>query len=388
LTAIRIAHLNITIIGSGFAAWTLVRELRKIQPNSDIRLITSDCGDFYSKPMLSNALASGKTAESLVVTTASKMAEQQNIQLLANSTVFSLDPIKKLLFSTSGEFFYDQLVLALGADTIKLSMDGDGVNDIVSVNDLNDYAAFRKLLEGKKRVAVLGAGLIGCEFANDLLKIGMQVTVFDLAKYPLARLLPEKASLFMQTKLAEIGVIWKLGRSVTSISKKDDIYFISDSSGDTIEADLVLSAIGLSPRTELARNSGLKISRGIVVNSLGQTSDPNIYALGDCAEYLGKFVLPYIMPTMQAARAIAQTLTGKPTEIKFPAMPVLIKTPDCPAVVSPTIPEANGNWEIVTHENGLKALFKNPEGDLLGMALLGDACKERQTFTPLLPAMI
>jgi rubredoxin---NAD+ reductase len=380
--------MNTTIIGSGVAAWTLVRELRKADPEAEIRLITADSGDFYSKPMLSNALASGKTAESLVMTPAAKFAEQQKVELIANTNVSSIDAVKRNLTSSAGDFGYDKLVLALGADTIKLPIEGDGAGDVVSVNDLNDYAEFRKLLDGKKEVAVLGAGLIGCEFANDLLKADIHTTVFDLADRPLARLLPEQASQFMQNKLAEKGVSWKLGRTVSSVVKTGASYALTDSTGETTQADLVLSAVGLKPRTELAKNAGLHVMRGIVVNNLGQTSNENIYALGDCAEYLGKFVLPYIMPVMQAARAMAQTLSGKPTEIKFPAMPVSIKTPDCPAVVNPPLPEHVGEWEITADENGVKALFKGKDGALLGMALLGEASKERQALTPQLPAMI
>ena len=380
--------MNTTIIGSGVAAWTLVRELRKADPEAEIRLITADSGDFYSKPMLSNALASGKTAESLVMTPAAKFAEQQKVELIANTNVSSIDASTRKLASSAGEFSYDNLVLALGADTIKLPIEGDGAGDVVSVNDLNDYAEFRKLLDGKKEVAVLGAGLIGCEFANDLLKADIHTTVFDLADRPLARLLPEQASTFMQNKLAEKGVSWKLGRTVSSVVKNGAGYTLTDSTGETTQADLVLSAVGLKPRTALAENAGITVARGIVVNNLGQTSNKNIYALGDCAEYLGKFVLPYIMPVMQAARAMAQTLAGKPTEIKFPAMPVSIKTPDCPAVVNPPLPEHEGEWEITADENGVKALFKNKDGALLGMALLGEASKERQALTPQLPAMI
>lgn len=380
--------MNTTIIGSGVAAWTLVRELRKADPEAQIRLITADSGDFYSKPMLSNALASGKTAESLVMTPAAKFAEQQKVELVPNATVSAVDAESRRLTSSAGEFSYDNLVLALGADTIKLPIEGDGAGDVISVNDLNDYAEFRKLLDGKKEVAVLGAGLIGCEFANDLLKADIHTTVFDLADRPLARLLPKQASTFMQNKLAEKGVSWKLGRTVNSIVKSGAGYTLTDSNGETTQADLVLSAVGLKPRTALAENAGITVARGIVVNNLGQTSNNNIYALGDCAEYLGKFVLPYIMPVMQAARAMAQTLAGKPTEIKFPAMPVSIKTPDCPAVVNPPLPEHEGEWEITADENGVKALFKGADGALLGMALLGEASKERQALTPQLPAMI
>ncbi|HEX5486883.1 MAG TPA: FAD-dependent oxidoreductase [Limnobacter sp.] len=379
--------MNTTIIGSGVAAWTLARELRKAAPDHEIRLITADSGDFYSKPMLSNALASGKTPGTLVMTPAAKLAEQQNVELISQTTVTAIDRSAKVVKSAAAEYPYDQLVLALGADTIKLPIEGSGAGDVLSVNDLTDYDTFRRELEDKKHVAVLGAGLIGCEFANDLLKAGIKATVYDLADRALARLLPEQASEFLQKKLAEQGVQWKLGRSVKRIEKIDGAYKLEDSKGEQETAELVLSAVGLVPRTKLAQDSGISSDRGVLVDEFGRTNDASIYALGDCAQYHGKYVLPYIMPVMQAARAIAQTLTGKETPIKFPAMPVTIKTPDCPAVVNPPLPHHEGTWEVMADDNGVKALFKAADGALLGMALLGEASKERQALSGQLPGV-
>lgn len=380
--------MNTTIIGSGVAAWTLARELRKADPEHKIRMITADSGDFYSKPMLSNALASGKTPETLVMTPAAKLAEQQKVELVNHTTVTAIDRVGQKIKTDATEFSYDQLVLALGADTIKLPIEGQGADQVLSVNDLRDYDAFRRALDGKKHVAVLGAGLIGCEFANDLLKANIKATVYDLADRALARLLPEQASEFLQKKLGEQGVQWKLGRSVKRIDTTDNQYVIEDSQGEKVSADLVLSAVGLLPRTKLAQSADISTDRGVLVDEFGRTNDAKIYALGDCAQYHGKYVLPYIMPVMQAARAIAQTLTGKETAIKFPAMPVTIKTPDCPAVVNPPLPHHEGTWEVMADDNGVKALFKAADGALLGMALLGEASKERQALSGQLPGVV
>jgi rubredoxin-NAD+ reductase len=379
--------MNTTVIGSGVAAWTLVRELRKADPAHEIRVITSDCGDFYSKPMLSNAFAQGKNPMSMVMTAAVKLVEQHKVELVANAKVEQIDRENKKIVTSQGEFTYEKLVLALGANAIKLPIQGDGAADVLSVNDLWDYHTFRQALEGKKSVAVLGAGLIGCEFANDLIKADITPTVFDLAERPLARLLPEEASHFIQKKLEEKGVVWKLGKSITHIAKNTEGYLLTDSKAESTQADLVLSAVGLTPRMALAKQAGLTTERGILVDQFGRTNDANIFALGDCAQYMGKFVLPYILPVMQAARAIAQTLSGNETEIKFPAMPVMIKTPDCPTVVNPPLPHHVGAWEVEVSEQGIKALFKNAEGALLGMALVGDATKEKQALAGLLPAV-
>lgn len=156
--------------------------------------------------------------------------------------------------------------------------------------------------------------------------------------------------------------------------------------GQTLTADLVVSAIGLRANVELAKQCDLECNRGIVVNRTLQTSDEHIYALGDCAEVAG-MVLPFVMPLMQSARALALTLQGKQTEVSYPAMPVVIKTPAMPVVVSPPARNADGQWTFEKTENGFKALYKNGD-DLLGFALLGDAVNEKMALTKLLPAVL
>ena len=386
--------MHTVIIGSGVAGWTLVRELRKLTPDSDthpITLICSDSGDFYSKPMLSNAVTAKKTPAQLLMTAAAKLAEQQKVTLLNNTQVSAIDTAKRSITHHQQTTAYDQLVLALGADPIRLPLEGNGTADVMSVNDLADYGLFREKVDathgGQARIAILGAGLIGCEFANDLLAAGHQVTVYDIAPLPLGRLLPIEAGEYLKQALSTAGVQWELGNSAIRIEKNNHSFELTDQQGNTREYDHVLSAVGLRPRTQIAQQAGLTTKRGIQVNKLGQTSDPAIYALGDCAEYGDGLVLPYIMPVMQAARAMAATLAGNPTDIKFPAMPVMVKTPACATVVSPPANSDEGSWVIEPIDNGLRALFKSADGSLKGMALLGEAVKERQTLSTQLPAV-
>jgi len=157
--------------------------------------------------------------------------------------------------------------------------------------------------------------------------------------------------------------------------------------GTTLAADIVLSAVGLKPRIALAQAAGLKVNRGIVVNKNLQTSDPDIYALGDCMEIEG-LVMPFVMPIMHAARALGATLAGKPTPVSFPAMPVLVKTPACPTIVSPPAPGAAGEWQVEAGAEGIKSLFVDASGKLLGFALNGAATAERAKLLPLLPAVL
>ncbi|MDH5342118.1 MAG: FAD-dependent oxidoreductase, partial [Betaproteobacteria bacterium] len=282
---------------------------------------------------------------------------------------------------------YSKLVLALGADQIRLPITGDGAAGILSVNDLDEYAGFRAAIAGKKRVAIIGAGLIGCEFANDLANGGYAVDIIDIASQALGRLLPPEGGAMLQARLAALGVTWHLGTSAQSVARSAGGYAVTLANGATLQADVVLSAVGLKPRTTLAMAAGLKVNRGIVVNRHLEASAADVYALGDCAEIEG-LVMPYVMPIMHAARALAQTLSGKRTPAAFPAMPVLVKTPACPTIVAPPPVGATGTWQIEATADGVKSLFVDAEGKLLGFALNGAATAERAKLAPQLPPVL
>jgi rubredoxin---NAD+ reductase len=387
-------HQNkpIVIIGSGLAAYTLIREYRKLNAEQAITVITQESGDFYSKPMLSTAFASKKDAQQLISSSAAKMMEQLNIQIHSHSKVLKIDGSDQSLSFQSADgkehvLQYSKLVLALGADQIQIDLAGDGADQVMTVNDLQDYAVFRERIGQKKKLVILGAGLIGCEFANDLSLGGYHVEVVDLADQVLGRLLPRAIADELQAKLSALGVLWHLGTSAKTVSRAGDGFEVGLSNGNVLQADCVLSAIGLRPRTELAKRAGIKTDRGIVVNRQLETSIQGIYSLGDCAEVEGH-VLPYVMPIMQAARTLASILAGHDSALIYPAMPVMIKTPALPLVVSPPASGSEGSWTIKQEENGIEGLFYSPQAQLLGFALAGSATAQRATLTKLLPNIL
>jgi rubredoxin-NAD+ reductase len=376
----------VVIIGSGLAGYTVAREFRKLDTDTPVVIVSQDHGGFYSKPMLSNAFAQKKTAESLLMKDAAKMAAEVKVEVRANSVVTAIDPNSKQL-TVNGELLqYSKLVLALGADTIKLPLQGDGADAVLSVNDLDDYRRFRDGIEGKKDIAILGAGLIGCEFANDLVGGGYKVQVIDLAPQLLGRLLPPESATYIQKKLEGEGVVFHLNASTQKVERVGNQFRLQLSNGNVVMADVVLSAVGLKPRTTLAAAAGIKTNRGIVVNGLLQTNFPDICALGDCAEVEGR-VLPFVMPIMQAARALAPILKGGETPVHYPAMPVAVKTPACPTVVAPPEPGSTGEWKVEGGADGVKAVFHHTNGQLLGFALMGSSVSEKAALTQQLPAL-
>jgi len=378
---------EIVIIGSGLAGYTVIRELRKLDKTVPVTLVTREPGYFYSKPMLSTALASNKSAGQLVSTNAEGMATQLEVTILGDVDVTAIDTVAQTITTSKGSISYGKLVLGLGADQIRLPLQGNAANEVITVNDLEEYAQFRKTISGKKRVAILGAGLIGCEFANDLVLGSYEVDVIDLAPQALGRLLPEPAAQALQAKLSEVGVRWHFGTTVQSIDRNGDSLSITLANGSVITSDVFLSAVGLKPRMDLAKAAGIATGSGITVNRQLETSAKNVYAIGDCAEVEG-LVLPYVMPIMQAARALAPNLLGQAGTLTYPAMPVMVKTPALPTIVSPPAKGAKGDWKINLVEGGLEARFESGEGKLLGFALLGAATAQRGALTKELPPIL
>ena len=378
---------GIVIIGSGLAGYTVIRELRKLDKAIPITLVTREPGYFYSKPMLSTALASKKSAEQLQTTSTEAMAAQLEITIVGDADVSAIDTVSQTIETSKGSIAYGKLVLGLGSDQIRLPLQGNAANEVITVNDLEEYAQFRQAIEGKKRIAILGAGLIGCEFANDLVLGSYEVDVIDLAPQALGRLLPEAAAQALQSKLSEAGVRWHFATTVQSIDRDGDSLSITLANGSVISSDVFLSAVGLKPRLDLAKAAGILTGVGITVNRQLETSAKNVYAIGDCAEVDG-LVLPYVMPIMQAARTLAPNLLGQMLALAYPAMPVMVKTPALPTIVSPPAKGAVGNWKVNSIEDGLEARFESSDGKLLGFALLGAATAQRGAFTKELPAIL
>jgi rubredoxin-NAD+ reductase len=432
----------LVVVGAGLAGWTTVREFRKLNSVTPVIVVTADSGDFYAKPGLSNALGQKRTPAQLISTPAANMVETLNVTLLAFSKVTSIDATRhELTLQSNGvdrTLSYRQLVLATGAQPIRSAIAGNAAAQVLSVNSLDDFSAFYAKLVGpvssasgsdaataplhsgteagistpsneanfvKKSVLVIGAGLIGCEFANDLLQAGHRVHVVDPSPRPLAALLPESASLQLQLALQDLGAKWHFGTTVQAVDAVDASEASAGQSlhsqapirggaistklcvtladGTQVRVAAVLSAIGLRADTTLASSAGLACDRGIVVDAYLQTSVAQVYALGDGAQYAsaGQRTMPYVMPIMNAAKALAATLNGTRTELMFPLMPVAIKTPALPIVVAAAHPTLTGNWVADTGATEGLWRFMDSENVQRGFVLTGKSTARRMELS-------
>lgn len=379
--------LPLLIIGTGLAGYNLAREFRKHDSETPLLLITADDGRSYSKPMLSTGFALNRDADALAMQDAGQMAVQLNAEIRTHTRVTRLDPENRRVWIGSEPVPYRDLVLACGAEPIRLPLGGDADELVFSINDLQDYGRFRRALEGRRRVLILGTGLIGCEFANDLLQAGFEVELVSPDAQVMPTLLPAPVATAVRQGLESLGARFHLTARVERVERTGEGLAAYLDDGRTLACDLVVSAVGLRPRTDLAAAAGLTTARGICVDRLLRTSADHVYALGDCAEVDGLNLL-YVMPLMSGVRALARTLAGTPTQVSYGPMPVTVKTPVCPLVVSPPARGSVGSWVISGEGSDIQALFQGPDGNLLGYALSGDAVQHRLTLNRSLPAVL
>ena len=429
----------VIIIGSGMAGYTLARELRKLTTSLPIVMVCQDSGDSYAKPTLSNAYAQNKLADTIANASAAKMAETLNLTLLNFHQVTDINTDEQVIVvrslvneASQTTLAYRDLVLATGAHSRLLPNLAVNHRTIFAVNHLDEYKSFQQRLNTLKsqksapvKVAIIGAGLIGCEFANDLIgqNTGNQtaditVAVFDKAARPLAQQLPSQAGIMLQDALTQSGVTFYLGTDITSITTNVNttintsdnatvtISFDRDNQSQTFEADIVLIAIGLVANTDLAASANIAIAssqhinptithlprtvqQGIKVDAYLATSAKHIYAIGDCANVMGSY-MPYVMPLMNQAKALAKTLADPnmaPTKVAYPAMPVAIKTPSLPLVVLPVSGQYSDDqlyWQTTPTTDGMvmTAHPKDDSNSILGFVLAGkEAAKQRLTLT-------
>lgn len=367
-------HFSLIIIGTGLAGYMTAKEWRRLVPDQPLLMITQDDGAFYSKPQLSNALMQNKSAADLMMSSVEKMREQLSAEIITHTSVDSIDAKNKQIFINETVFSYDQLVLACGAHANLLRLATEiPAPAMLSINSLTDYAHFREWLNNKKHITIIGSGLVGCEFADELSRTGYQVDLVSADAYPLARWVPQAIGKALQQRLQQNGVQWHFHRRPTQITAHANQFKIEIMNGEAIKTDGILTAIGITPNIALAQAAHLACNRGIVVDHYLQTSAPGIFALGDCVELNGQ-VQPYVAPILQGSRALAATLAGKPTPVTYPPMPIVLKTPSYPLVILPPLNPV-GEWTCDLAQN--RALFHDEAQKLQGFVLANEAIRDK-----------
>ena len=364
---------GIVIIGSGFAARQLVKNIRKQDTHIPLTLIAADSMDEYNKPDLSHVVSRGQRADDLTLQTAGEFAEQYHLRLFPYTWVSDLDAAAKVVKSQDREWRYDKLVLATGAAPFIPPVPGHEL--MLTLNSQREYGAAQSQLHDAQRVLIVGGGLIGCELAMDFCRAGKAVTVVDNSASVLSALMPPEVSSRLQHRLTDMGVHLMLKTQLEGLEQTADGIRVSLDRQRSVTVDAVVAAAGLRPETALARHAGLMIRRGVVVNNRLQTSDPAIYALGDCAEINGS-VLPFLQPILLSAMCLAKNLLSQANELTLPPMLVKVKTPDLPLHLAGETQRDDLTWNLVAAKEGVVAKGVDAANQLRAFVVSEDRMKE------------
>jgi 3-phenylpropionate/trans-cinnamate dioxygenase ferredoxin reductase component len=272
------AKYKYLIIGAGMTADAAVRGIRELDNNGTIGLIGSDQNPPYNRPPLSKGLWKGKPLENIW-----RRTEEFSVDLFLGHTARFVDPVNKEVNDDQGtDYQYEKLLFATGGTPRKLPF---GAGNIIYYRTLEDYQYLRELSNHVEHFGVIGGGFIGSEIAAALSMNGKKVTMFFPEDGIGARIYPKELSEYLNGFFRQKGVDIIPGVHVTDLLKADGKFQIITGKGNKVQADGVIAGIGIQPNTDLAASAGLKLGNGIVVDEMLRTSQPDIFAAGDVAEF-------------------------------------------------------------------------------------------------------
>ncbi|WP_209475513.1 NAD(P)/FAD-dependent oxidoreductase [Thermococcus stetteri] len=308
--------MKIVVIGSGTAGSNFALFMRKLDRKAEITVIGKEPTMQYSPCALPHVISGTIEKPEDVIVFPTEFYARQKIEMMLGTEAKAIDRERKVVITDKGEVPYDKLVLATGSKAFVPPIKGvenEGVFTLKSIDDVRRIKAY--IAERKpKKVVVIGAGLIGLEGAEAFAKLGMEVLVVELMDRLMPTMLDKDTAKLVQAEMEKHGISFRFGVGVSEIiGSPVEAVKIGD---EEVPADMVLVATGVRANTELARQAGLEVNRGIVVNEHLQTSDPDIYAIGDCAEVIdavtGKRTLSQLgTSAVRMAKVAAEHIAGK-----------------------------------------------------------------------------
>lgn len=362
----------LVIVGAGLAGYGVLRALRRLDRDLEISLITDDGGAVWARPQLPSHLAAGTQAGALIQATAEVMARRLNASIVVDTRVARIDRERKVLETARGDIPYARLVLATGAEALRPSgLRGNAADRVLTLSTLADYRYFRHQLAGRDRVAILGGTVVGCEFADSLARAGCRVTLFEPGGRLLGEQIPPLSAARLAQGLSSAGVGVHIEDGILRVDRAVDELVVTTLSGRQMSADVVLGASGTRPRASIAREAGLDVSCGIRVDGSLRTSDPAIFAVGECAEIAGRRFVRH-EDIEAASTVLAAILCGRPGVMSWRPRLYHLQIEACRiAMCEP--PAVSGEWQETATPRGVTALFHDLRGDLRGFILVGDA---------------
>ena len=366
---------KLVMIGNGMAGLRTIEEILDRDPQRfEITIIGKEDYPNYNRIMLSNILQNKMTVEETIMNSYDWYAEH-DIKLINNDPVTILDRANKTVITESGQSFeYDQCIIATGSKAFVLPILGSDLPSVIGWRTIDDTKRMMEIAQTKHKAIVIGGGLLGLECARGLLDQGMEVTVVHLAEWLMEMQLDRKAGQMLKNDLEQQGMRFELQANTQEILGDKDVEAVRLADGRVLEADLVVMAVGIRPYTEVAKAAGLEVNRGIIVNAYMQTSDPNIFAVGECAECEGK-VYGLVAPLYEQGIVLADYLTQKETNGYHGSTTFTsLKVSGCDLYSAGTIEETediHGIEIFNSIDNHYKKVFLK-DGEVVGVVLYGN----------------
>lgn len=310
--------MGVVVIGAGQAGLQTIMSLRQGGYEDAITLIGDEAYLPYQRPPLSKAYLSGKMQRERLFLKPEDFYSDNNVTLKLETSVERLDAAAKTVELNNGETLaYEHAVIATGSRPRLLDVPGRDLQNIFDLRGIADIDAMQPHFERGKRLVVVGGGYIGLEAAAVAADMGMQVHVLEAAPRLLARVAEPEISAFYTRLHKDHGVTLVTESQMTGFVGDGAVTGVEMADGNIIEADIVITGIGILPNIELAEAAGLQVDNGIVVNELGQTSDPHIFAAGDCTlhpnDLLGRTMrLESVPNAIEQGKAVASAICGAP----------------------------------------------------------------------------
>jgi nitrite reductase (NADH) large subunit len=364
----------LVIIGNGMAAARFADELSKrALGRYAIAVVGEEPRLAYNRVLLSSVLA-GEVASSDIELKPQRWWEDRGITLRYGCRANAIDTTARIITLADGNALpFSKLVLATGSLPIKPPLPGMSLPGVITFRDINDIWTMWHRAGTGDRVVVIGGGLLGLEAAYGLAKAGARVTVLHLMDRLMERQLDPAAAAMLKSAVEAKGIEVILNADTAEISGHGIVDGVVLKDGRRIEANAVVVAIGIRPSVDLARNAGLNVNRGIVVDDAMETSIAGIHAIGECAEHRG-LVYGLVEPAYEQARVLADGLTGGSARYPGSVLATNLKVSGVNVFSAGDFIGAPGTEEIILSDPGVGTYkkFIIAEGHLVGVVLFGD----------------
>ncbi|HEY2710170.1 MAG TPA: nitrite reductase large subunit NirB [Caulobacteraceae bacterium] len=367
---------RLVVVGNGMAGCRAVEEVIKRDPDRyAITIFGAEPRVNYDRIMLSPVLAGEKTFEQIVINGAA-WYDRNVAALFTGRRVNRIDLAGKRVEASDGlKLPYDRLILATGSDPVRLPLPGAELRGVVTFRDLDDVNAMVEAAEQGGRAVVIGGGLLGLEAAYGLVRRGMAATVVHLMDVLMERQLDDSASFLLRQALTERGVETVLGAQSEAIIGVDGrVAGLRLKDGRELPCDLLVMAVGIRPATSVAQASGLTCNRGVVVDDQMRTSDPSVFAIGECAEHRG-VAYGLVAPIWDMCRTLADVLTSDETAAYAGSLlQTRLKVSGVDVFSAGKFAGGHGCEDLVFRDAG-RAVYKRvvvEDGKVAGAVLFGD----------------